>query len=350
MWYKSIVKPVLFRMDPEDAHHLAMGWLQVLSRNPAWLSLLKSINADTHRQGTTYEVFGIRFPNRVGLAAGFDKNLVALPAWAALGFGFVEGGTVTALEQPGNPRPRLFRRPEVEGIINRMGFNNDGAEKVAKRLDELKLSGNWPEVPVGINLGKSKVTELDEAALDYQHSFKALREFGDYFVMNVSSPNTPGLRSLQTKEALGDIVKAIQEVNPENKPLLVKIAPDLEEAQIAEVVEFAESVGLAGIIATNTTLDHSSVAPERDETGGLSGKPVREKSTEIVRFITKRSSLPVIACGGISDAASGMEKLEAGASLLQIYTGFIYRGPGLIKELVRATRDLGHLPTGSNFL
>jgi dihydroorotate dehydrogenase len=282
--------------------------------------------------------------NPVGLAAGFDKNAVALPAWQALGFGFIEAGTITALPQPGNPKPRIFRVPEIGGLINRMGFNNDGSEAVALRLEELKGSGLWPSIPVGINLGKSKVTPLEEATGDYLRSFERLFPLGDYFVLNVSSPNTPGLRSLQGKAELDELLGSVQAANRakrEPKPLLLKIAPDLEFAQIEEILELVTAHGLAGLIATNTTLDHSPVPAGRDETGGLSGRPLRARSTEIVRFITARTPLPVIAVGGIFDADAALEKLDAGAALVQLYTGFIYRGPALVKEICAALEQRG---------
>ena len=328
--YQAIVRPLLFSLDPESAHHVAVAGLRLLSQWPA---------RPKHDPRLERTVFGLKFPNPGGLAAGFDKNALVLPAWQALGFGFVEAGTITALGQEGNPTPRIFRFPEIGGLINRMGFNNDGSEKVALRLEALKASGSWPTIPIGINLGKSKVTPLEEATHDYLRSFERLFPLGDYFVLNVSSPNTPGLRSLQGKEELEALLGAVQGANrarPEPKPLLLKIAPDLEFPQIEEIIELVEKHGLAGLIATNTTLDHSAVPPGRDEMGGLSGKPLRTRSTEIVRFITARTKLPVIAVGGIFDADAALEKFDAGAALVQLYTGFIYRGPALIDEINRA--------------
>jgi dihydroorotate dehydrogenase len=264
---------------------------------------------------------------------------VALSAWQALGFGFVEAGTVTAVGQPGNPKPRIFRLPELGGVINRMGFNNSGAEAVAERLARCKAAGRWPTIPVGINIGKSKATPLEHATTDYLSSFERLFDFGDYFALNVSSPNTPGLRTLQGKTELTELLSAVQTANlakPCPKPLLLKIAPDLDFAQIDEILELVLTYGFAGIIATNTTLDHSPVPQGRDQTGGLSGKPLRARSTEIVRFLCSRTKLPVIAVGGIFDVDSALEKLDVGASLVQIYTGFIYRGPALIEEICKA--------------
>ncbi len=325
--YESLVRPALFALDPEAAHHLALACLRL----PGLRLLCGPQPAKLSRR-----VFGVTFPNTVGLAAGFDKNAVALPAWEALGFGFVEAGTITARAQPGNPKPRIFRVPESRALINRLGFNNDGAECVAARLRALKASGRWPRIPVGINIGKSKTTPVEEAPADYLFSFETLFPYADYFVLNVSSPNTPGLRSLQQREALDLLLETIQSDNlarPAPKPVLVKIAPDLDFAQIEEILEVALSRKVAGIVATNTTLDQSSLPERRRQQGGLSGAPLRQRSTAIVKFIASRVSLPIIAVGGIFDAASGREKLDAGASLLQIYTGFIYRGPGLIREL-----------------
>lgn len=282
------------------------------------------------------EVFGLRFPNRVGLAAGFDKNALALPAWEALGFGFAEIGTVTAHAQAGNPKPRLFRVPKISAVINRMGFNNDGADAVATRLERLRATPQWPRFPVGINLGKSKITPLEEAAADYLYSFRRLQNAGDYFVLNVSSPNTPGLRKLQDRGALGDLFSTIQNANSERKPLLVKIAPDLSWGALDDVLMLVAEHHLAGIVATNTSIDHSSVPKSECQTGGLSGEPIRTRATEIIRFISARTKVPIIGVGGIFSAQDAMEKIEAGASLVQLYTGFIYKGPSLIRHISRA--------------
>jgi dihydroorotate dehydrogenase len=329
--YERIVRPILFSLDPEAAHHLAVGSLRLASRLPFVLHALSTFAASTSPK----TLFGLRFPNPVGLAAGFDKNGVALPALAALGFGFIEIGTVTAKAQPGNPRPRIFRYPQMEALINRLGFNNDGADAVAVRLGSLRRSGRWPEIPIGINIGKSKVTPIEEAADDYLYSFGLLHEFADYIVLNVSSPNTPGLRSLQVHDALTQLLRVVHQKNQTTrKPVLLKIAPDLSLSDLEQVIATSEEHGIAGIIATNTTLDHSAIPTALDQAGGLSGRPLREKSTELVRAIVARSRLPVIASGGISDAASAREKLEAGAQLLQVYTGYVYRGPGLVREIV----------------
>ena len=333
--YERFVRPLLFSLDAEAAHDLTVAFLQGASHLDLVLRALK-IFRPLPKPKT---VFGLEFPNPIGLAAGLDKNGVALPAWAALGFGFIEIGTVTARPQPGNTSPRIFRFPEQLALINRLGFNNDGADAVAERLRKLRASGRWPAVPVGINIGKSKATPLEKATDDYLYSFRLLREFADYIALNVSSPNTPGLRDLQAAAALSQLLRAIGDENRKNtKPVLVKIAPDLSMSELEELVATCEQNEIAGIIATNTTLDHSSVPPERDQAGGLSGAPLREKSTALVRAIAARSTIPVVASGGIFDAKSAQEKFETGAQLLQVYTGYIYRGPGLLQEIMENLR------------
>ena len=280
-------------------------------------------------------LFGLNFPNPIGLAAGLDKNGVALPAWAALGFGFIEIGTVTAKAQPGNPKPRIFRLPEQQALINRLGFNNDGADAIAQRLAALRESGRWPAVPVGINIGKSRATPLEQATDDYLYSFRMLRDFADYITLNISSPNTPGLRELQEPEKLSELLHAIgNEAGTAPKPLVVKISPDLSGAELKAILAVCEENGVSGIIATNTTLDHSSIPPQLDQAGGLSGAPLRDKSTALVREIAARSTIPVIASGGIFDAESAREKFQAGAQLIQLYTGLVYRGPQLLREIM----------------
>jgi dihydroorotate dehydrogenase len=328
--YQRLVRPILFSLSPEAAHNLAIRNLRAISSLPSVLRQLERFQPAPNPK----TVFGLTFPNPIGLAAGFDKNGVAIPAWAALGFGFVEIGTVTAKAQPGNPKPRIFRYPDQEALINRLGFNNDGADVVSARLRTLRESGHWPAIPVAINLGKSKITPIENAVDDYLYSFRLLAPLADYVVLNVSSPNTPGLRSLQEHDALEQLLAAVRRENETaRKPVLLKIAPDLSSAELERVIAACEQHAVAGIIATNTTLDHSTIPSARDQTGGLSGRPLREKSTEFVRAITSRSSLPVIASGGISDAASAREKLKAGAQLLQVYTGYVYRGPGLLREI-----------------
>jgi dihydroorotate dehydrogenase len=329
--YERFVRPLLFSLDPEAAHHLTIASLRCASHVDFALRALEIFRPPAKPK----TVFGLEFPNPIGLAAGLDKNGVALPAWAALGFGFIEIGTVTAKAQAGNPRPRIFRFPEQQALINRLGFNNDGADAVAERLRKLSKSGRWPAVPVGINIGKSKVTPLGQATDDYLSSFRLLREFADYIALNVSSPNTPGLRDLQGPAALSQLLRAIRDENrKEPKPVLVKIAPDLSDNELGELITSCEQNEVAGIIATNTTLDHSSIQSARDQEGGLSGAPLREKSTALVRAIAARSAIPVIASGGIFDAESAREKFEAGAELLQVCTGYIYRGPGLLQEIM----------------
>jgi len=335
--YERFVRPLLFSLDPETAHHFAIACLRGASHVDLALRLLKSFQAPAKPKS----LFGLTFPNPVGLAAGFDKNGVALPAWAALGFGFIEIGTVTANAQPGNPKPRIFRLSEQQGLINRLGFNNDGADAVAERLGKLRASPEsvwgWPAVPVGINIGKSETTPLEQSAADYVYSFQRLHPFADYIALNVSSPNTPGLRSLQVRERLSILLGALRAENQTaRKPLIVKIAPDLLPNDLDEMIATCEENEVAGLIVTNTTLDHSSIPPALDQEGGLSGAPLREKATAMVRAVVSKSTIPVVASGGIFDVASAREKLDAGAQLLQIYTGYIYRGPDVLREIVEA--------------
>lgn len=329
-----LLRPFLFSLDPESAHHLAVALLSTAS---PLLGLFRA----RHDPALERTVFGVRFPTPVGLAAGFDKNAIALRAWEALGFGFAEVGTITARAQDGNPKPRIFRIPEQRALINRLGFNNEGADAIAARLRHQMDGTARPRIPIGINLGKSRVVAVDDATADYLLSFERLHHFGDYFVLNVSSPNTPGLRTLQDRDALTHLVTNIQRRNSSNKPILVKIAPDLSWEAIEEIVSLATEHGLAGIVATNTTTNHESIPRHRAQTGGLSGAPLRERSTEIVRFIAKLSPLPIIAAGGIDSADAALEKLDAGAALIQLYTGFIYEGPGLIGRICRALLERG---------
>jgi dihydroorotate dehydrogenase len=341
--YRHLLRPLLFRCEAERAHHLAMSALSACGWLRFPLPLLRALaDADAPaaaEQRLARTVFGVTFPNPIGLAAGFDKDGIALGAWEALGFGFVEVGTITALAQPGNPRPRLFRVPEQRALINRLGFNNSGAAAVAARFAAIRAAGRWPSIPVGINIGKSKVTPMESAAEDYVSSFEQLHSFGEYFVLNVSSPNTPGLRGLQQGPQLDHLLQAVQERNrglPAARPILLKIAPDLTFGQIEEIIELAQRHGLAGIVATNTTIDRSAVPGSLAHLeGGLSGEPLRARSTEIVRFLAAHTSLPIIAVGGVSDAASAREKLDAGAALVQLYTGFVYGGPTLIPSICR---------------
>ncbi|MER7459412.1 quinone-dependent dihydroorotate dehydrogenase [Micromonospora sp. NPDC126480] len=335
MIFERAVRPVLFRVgrgDAEAAHEFTLRRLGRLGRSPFALAALRA----RYAVAAPRTVFGVRFPNPVGLAAGMDKDGVALPAWPALGFGFVEIGTVTAHPQPGNPRPRLFRLRDSEAVVNRMGFNNAGAEALAARLAALPRPIG---VPLGISLGKSKVTPLEEAVEDYRASYLALREHGDYFAVNVSSPNTPGLRSLQDKAHLDALLAALVG----EKPVLVKIAPDLTEPAIAELLEVCLARGAAGVIATNTTLARDGLAPadrvRGAEVGGLSGRPLAARAREVVAFVHRETGgrLPIVGVGGIVDPDDATRMFDAGASLIQLYTGFIYRGPALVRAAVHAT-------------
>lgn len=355
MIYQRAIRPVLFRAagrDAEAIHERILDGLARVSRSPALTRALAAAVAlaapipSAGAQAAAREVFGLRFPNPVGLAAGFDKNAVAVPALAALGFGFIEIGTVTLHAQPGNPRPRLFRLPEDHALINRMGFNNEGAEAVAARLAQLPPLA----VPLGISLGKSKVTPLEDAAADYLGSLDLLYPFGDYFAVNVSSPNTPGLRALQERERLDALLAALiarlreraaEEGRAVPKSLLVKVAPDLEDAALDEVVAVALERGASGLIAVNTTLSreglHASEAL-RMQAGGLSGRPLLARALEVVAHLHAAAGdrLPIIGCGGIFTAEDAHRMLDAGAALIQLYTGFIYEGPLVARHIVRA--------------
>lgn len=336
MIFERLVRPVLFRIgggDAEAAHEWTLHRLAGLSGQPAALAALRA----RYAVAAPRTVFGVRFPNPVGLAAGLDKDGRALPAWPALGFGFVEVGTVTAHAQPGNPQPRLYRLRDSTALINRMGFNNAGAEALAGRLAALPRPLG---VPLGISLGKSKVTPLDQAVADYEASYRALRGHGDYFAINVSSPNTPGLRALQDRDHLDALLAALVG----EKPILVKIAPDLTESAIAEVLQVCLDRGAAGVIATNTTLGRTGLAAadaaRGAETGGLSGRPLTDRAREVVAFVHRETGgkLPVIGVGGIVDTDDAARMFDAGASLVQLYTGFIYRGPALVRSVARAAR------------
>ncbi len=347
-YYERMVRPFLFRSDPEHAHERAVRAMSLLARvRPAcWLmERWSQLDRGAFRPVRT---LGLDFPNAVGLAAGFDKNAKGWPAAAAMGFGHVEIGTVTALQQPGNPKPRVFRYPAQDAVINRMGFNNDGAEAVAAQLARQPAPGRRV-IPLGVNIGKSKAAPLDRAVEDYLASFALLADFADYLVLNVSSPNTPDLRKLQDEDRLRELLGAISTANRERyaqlgkprKPVLLKIAPDLSFAQIDAVLGTIAHFGLDGIIATNTTLARPGPFASVNEAGGLSGRPVRERSTAIVRYIAKATGgrLPIIAVGGIDDAISAGEKLDAGATLVQVYTGLIYRGPFLPRDIAQGLAD-----------
>ena len=334
--YTRLLRPIFFSLDPEEAHDAVLAMLETAAELSLGPGLIR-LTAGKALPPSPRTVAGITFPNPVGLAAGMDKNALALPAWEALGFGYAEIGTVTALPQPGNPKPRLFRYPHQQALINRFGFNNEGCEAVAARLEGLHASGRWPRIPVGINIGKSKVTPAEKAHEDYLVSYKRFHALGDYVVINVSSPNTPGLRDLQSTEALGKIIRTLRDWEGESRrPLFVKVAPDLAEEDLIAIVRLAESEQLSGLIATNTTLDHSSIPDAEDQAGGLSGEPIRVRSLNALQVIRRQTKLPVIACGGIGDAESAKERFDAGADLLQIYTSFIYQGPGVLRKLASA--------------
>jgi dihydroorotate dehydrogenase len=346
--YRNLIRPGLFRQNAEAAHDFALKNLARASRSNL---AEKCLGALYGAPPLPVELFGLKFPNPIGVAAGLDKHAAALPIWRHLGFGFCELGGVTWQPQPGNPPPRMFRAVDEEAIINRMGFNNSGAPAVARKLADWKHSGRWPVHPVGINLGKSKVTPLDQAAEDYANSFRALRDLADFFVVNVSSPNTPGLRELQDKSALDEIFAALQEAqHPTSagqrlKPILVKVAPDLSFTALDEILELTAPRSIAGIVATNTTITRPPAsAPATQtiyaETGGLSGKPLRARSTEVVRHLYRQTGgkLPVIGVGGVFTADDAWEKITAGASLVQIYTGLVYEGPGIARNIVTGLR------------
>lgn len=338
--YRRLIRPVLFTQDAEQIHEYAMRWLGRASRAESLCDALESFLA---APTLPVQVFNLKFPNPIGLAAGMDKYAEALPAWAALGFGFTELGATTWHAQPGNPAPRLFRAIADEAIVNRMGFNNPGAEAIAEKLSSWRVRGSWPDHPVGMNLGKSKITPLEKAAGDYANSFRVLRDFLDFFAVNVSSPNTPNLRQLQDKSALDEILAAIQELNGGSnpRPILVKVAPDLSFEALDEILELVGPRRIAGIIATNTTISrpqtrHADSQRVYTEAGGLSGKPLRARSTEIVRHLFRqtRGAVPIIGVGGIFNAADAWEKIAAGASLVQLYTGFVYEGPAVVRGIV----------------
>lgn len=330
-----LARAALFRIGGGDAEAAHDWTLRRLSRlSPRVLAVLRR----RYAVAAPVRVFGVDFPNPVGLAAGMDKNGLALPAWPALGFGFVEVGTVTAYAQPGNPRPRLFRLRRSEAVINRMGFNNDGAAALAARL----TATGPPPVPLGVSLGKSKVTPLGEAVADYRASYDLLRGHASYVAVNVSSPNTPGLRSLQDRAHLDALLAALVG----GPPVLVKIAPDLTDQAIGELLQVCTERGAAGVIATNTTLSRAGVAPAEAalagaEAGGLSGRPLTARARAVVGFVHRETAgaLPVIGVGGILDPDDATRLFDAGASLVQLYTGFIYRGPALVRSVARAARS-----------
>ena len=331
--YKLLIKPVLFLFLPETSHHF-VAFLLKIPGIPALLGLFYKIE-DQKLERT---VFGLKFPNPVGLAAGFDKDAKFFDEIGGCGFGFVEAGTITPQPQPGNEKPRLFRIPADEALINRMGFNNEGAEAMAARL---KRRRNF-KVIVGGNIGKNKATPNENALSDYEFCFEKLHPCVDYFVVNVSSPNTPGLRALQEKEPLKKILNRLTELNSSKgkKPLLLKIAPDLTNEQLDDIIEIVRETKIDGVVATNTTISRENLRTPNSRlqaigNGGLSGRPLTKRSTEVIKYLHDKSngSFPIIASGGIHSAEDALEKLKAGASLIQLYTGFIYEGPGLIKRI-----------------
>ncbi len=333
--YKSIIRPILFQFDPEEVHHFTFSFLKIVQKVPFIPALFRSLYVVKNPK-LEREVFGIKFPNPVGLAAGFDKDAKLYKELSNVGFGFIEIGTVTPKPQPGNDKKRLFRLKKDNAIINRMGFNNQGAWEAAKRLRKNK------RVLIGGNIGKNKVTPNEEAIHDYEICFDALYSVVDYFVVNVSSPNTPNLRELQEKEPLTQLLQTLQAKNlgkPTQRPILLKIAPDLTDEQLLDIIDIVKTTGIAGVIATNTTISREHLESEnKKESGGLSGKPLKDRSTEVIRFLSEKSgkAFPIIGVGGIHSAEDAIEKLEAGASLIQLYTGFIYEGPGLIKKINKA--------------
>jgi dihydroorotate dehydrogenase len=336
------IKPIFFKFDPEKVHHFVVKRLKWFHDYfPLGETILRS-SFDVKIKGLEREVFGIKFRNPVGLAAGFDKNGEYIEALSNIGFGFIEVGTVTPLPQPGNDKPRMFRLEADKAIINRMGFNNKGVDTLAERLRQLKSQNS--DIVIGGNIGKNKNTPNEDAVSDYIKCFDRLHEVVDYFVVNVSSPNTPGLRALQEKEPLMDLLNTLEQRNQQNpvkRPILLKIAPDLTNVQLDDIVEIVLETRIAGVIATNTTIDRNGLYSDEltvKEAGGLSGKPLTKRSTEVIRYLSQKSNkaFPIIGVGGIHSPQDAKDKLEAGASLVQLYTGFIYEGPGLIKAICKS--------------
>ncbi len=338
------LRKVLFWFPPEEVHHISMRGLSVLSKLPVINNMFRS--ELTEKASLQTNILGLTFTNPVGLAAGFDKNALYLDELEMMGFGFIETGTVTPKPQEGNEKPRLFRIPEHKAIINRMGFNNDGVKEVAKRLSSWRSKNKHQKLIIGGNIGKNKTTPNEDAWKDYEICFRDLFDYVDYFVVNVSSPNTPGLRELQEKDALNKILSHLQTINKNKlnpKPILLKIAPDLTSQQIDDVISLALEIQLDGIVATNTTVNRAALINtpkkniEKIGAGGLSGAPLKERSTEIIRYIHKQTEgkIPIIASGGIFTAADAKEKLDAGASLIQVWTGFIYEGPNIVKNICK---------------
>ncbi len=338
--YKFLIRPIFFRFDPERIHHFTFSLIRFFHKigfGSIFRNLYKVEDKKLER-----ELFGLKFPNPIGLAAGFDKDAKLYKELSNFGFGFIEIGTITPKPQPGNEKPRLFRLREDAAIINRMGFNNGGVAEAVERLKPNRHPASSRRVLIGGNIGKNKTTPNDEAGNDYLNCFEALFDYVDYFVVNVSSPNTPNLRALQEKKPLTDLLRALQDRNnakEKRKPILLKIAPDLTDEQLLDIIEIVETTQIDGVIATNTTISRQGLASEnKKEMGGLSGKPLTKRATEVIRFLSEKSrgAFPIIGVGGIHCAEDALEKLDAGASLVQLYTGFIYEGPDLIKEINKA--------------
>ena len=350
IFYKTLLRPAVFLQDSEKAHSRVLRILSSLSKNKFSLSMVGALYSSPE---LPVNLFDIDFPNPIGVAAGMDKNGEAVPSWQSIGYGFCEIGGVTLHEQPGNPKPRMFRASKENALINRMGFNNMGAKALKKQLQFWKDRGLWPDSPLGINLGKSKVTPLQDAHLDYSSSINILWNHADFFVINVSSPNTPGLRDLQESKNLDSIINECCETNKRisaekgisQKPLLVKIAPELGDGFLEDIIKIVEKYELSGIVATNTTvhrpkIKHKSSEKIYREEGGLSGAPLRDKSTEMIRKIFRLTNgrIPIIGVGGILTADDAWEKIKAGASLLQLYTGLVFEGPGIAKSIVKGLK------------
>ncbi|GGB67724.1 dihydroorotate dehydrogenase (quinone) [Flavobacterium suaedae] len=334
--YKSIIRPLLFRFDPEKIHHFTFDSIRFMNKIPGMAGFLKAKYTVSDPR-LEREVFGLNFKNPVGLAAGLDKDATLYKELSNCGFGFIEIGTLTPKPQPGNPKTRLFRLREDSALINRMGFNNGGVVDAVERLkNNPKGKGH---VLIGGNIGKNKVTPNEDAVKDYEVCFDALYDYVDYFVVNVSSPNTPNLRELQDKEPLTKLLQTLQAKNtakPKQKPILLKIAPDLTDEQLLDIIDIVTTTKIAGVIATNTTISREGLQSEnKKEMGGLSGKPLNKRSTEVIRFLSEKSNraFPIIGVGGIHTPEDAIEKLEAGASLIQLYTGFVYEGPELVKAI-----------------
>ncbi len=338
--YKAILKPIFFLFDPEKIHHFVFAAIRFFFKVPGVAAICRSVY-QVNDPRLEVKLFGLTFPNPVGLAAGFDKDAKLFDELGALGFGFVEIGTVTPEAQPGNDKPRMFRLPQDGGLINRMGFNNEGAAAAAERLKKRKSN-----VVIGGNIGKNKITPNENAGDDYEKCFETLYPVVDFFVVNVSSPNTPNLRDLQEKGPLTELLLRLKKLNatkPKPRPILLKIAPDLTDGQLDDIIDIVKTTGIDGVVATNTTISRANLTTPKPKLetigmGGLSGKPLTKRSTEVIHYLSEKSgrAFPIIGVGGVHSPEDAIEKLEAGASLVQLYTGFIYEGPGLAKRINKA--------------